>query len=657
MSAIGGMWMHSGHPLALDNLDRMQRTLQWMGPHQQQIRHDSHVGFVQCTLQASPLAPKKTSPLLCPQTGCLLVADCRLDNRASIIDRLRPSCAASPLSDPELLLAAYLHWGEETPQHLLGDFAFAIWDPRRQHMLCARDHMGVRPLYYAHPHDRRNNFFALASHPSALLELPGIDGCPNEQQIARYLLQLIPEETDTFYQTIHRLPPGHLLRVTEKSMRLRQYWSPLHVQNRAKTNFPENADQFRALFTEAVQCRIQDADDIASTLSGGLDSSSITCVATQLLKQTDANPLHTFSAIFPSLPVHLLDRIDERKYMDIVRHQCHPVAHEIRADLLHPFSTLAQDLASVGQPFFGPNMYIHNAMFTHAAKAGATVFLDGTDGDSVLSYGFELFPALLCTGRWNALLSELSALKTVSNSRQSLARLFATYALKPLLRAGLRHLAPRPPAQRAIQQKRLSMLQPEFQRRVQIKDLLHRHDQRMRLPTANASAHHRASLAQPFLAHILELQAFFSARHALNIRFPFLDRRLVEFCLSLPPEQKFRNGWSRAIQRQAMIPVVPEAILKRLGKADLSPNFILGLQLHYSSLYRQTILPAKEAIDEYVQVERIAPFAETIPQAFSSPDQALFLYAVANLSTWMLRPAQTPEPLGNEGFPHIPLCI
>lgn len=643
MSAIGGIGICAGRSLNSEALNRMMQALRWMGPDQQHSCADQHAGLVQCTLSTSPMQHMITGPLCCPQTGCLVAADCRFDNRAALIARLNIHQPEKTLSDLQLLLAAYHRWGEQTPQYLLGDFAFAIWDPRHRHFFCARDHMGVRPLYYLH----HQNLFAFASHPAALLELPGIDNRPNEQHIACFLLHLIPEETDTFYRAIRRLPPGHQLTINADTLHSHQYWSPLHVQTVNRGNFQDNAEQFRDLFIEAVRCRTLDAPLIASTLSGGLDSSSITCVTNQLLKQKKTCQLHTFSAIFPSIPAPMLSSIDERRYIDIVQQHCSPVAHHVRADQLHPFITLDQDLACVGQPFFGPNMYIHNALFESSAQAGATIFLDGTDGDSVLSYGFELFPALLCSGHWGTLLSEVTALKKVSKSRQSLSRLFASYTVKPLVETGKNLLMRFRSHQDRTHRERLSLLRTEFRQRNNINDLLHRHYQRLHLPTIDASAHHRASLAQPFLPHILEVQSFFSARHALSIRFPFLDKRLVEFCLALPPEHKFHQGWSRAIQRQAMVDIVPQPILQRLSKADLSPNFFIGLQGHGKRLLHEKVIRAKPIIDEYLQIEQLSHEYDQIFRSGSCTlDRALFLYAIANVSTWLSCRDNRPEALG-----------
>lgn len=635
MSALGGICHWREQPLDPHVLAQMGHLMQWMGQDRHGLVADQQAGVVQYIMVTSPLTLTE-GPVRCPQTGCIVASDARIDNREELWTALDlPHHSGRLPSNTKLILAAYLRWGDRTPEKIIGDFAFALWDPQHRQFFCARDRMGVRPLYYLQQQDQ----FACASHPAALLSLPGISPRRNEQRLACYLLQILPEDTATSYAAVHRLPPGTFLKASAKGVTLQQYWSPLQVQTIKLRDEREYASTFRTLFTEAVRCRLHSIAPVGSTLSGGLDSSAITCLATALCKQEQGDRLHSFSATFPSLPAAALARIDERHFMEAVLQFCHPVAHEIQADTLHPFATLPADLRSSGQPFFGPNMYIHNGMFEAVARQGIKVFLDGTDGDAVISYGFERFPHLLLTGRWLTLAHELAGLKEVSCSRQSLLRLLTSYAIQPSVTSliawsGLGGFLP--------EQQRpelLSMLHPDFRKRVDVTQLLQRHRLRMRLPILDASAHHRASLALPFLSHTLEPCAFFSARYGIETRFPFLDHRLVEFCLSLPVEQKLSRGWSRAIQRKAMTDLVPEQILRRLSKADLSPNYFTGLAEHGPRLLEEIIRPATSRLTEYLDMDRLLPRLET---CLASPEKnremALFFFTVSCLTMWLLPP-------------------
>lgn len=639
MGAIGGICRWGGQPLDPSVAKRMIGQLQrvgWAGqgrvlatPGAAVVHHDTpapHQAIIQGLAR-------------CGLSGCLVAADARIDNRDELAATLANPSVAPPGTDAELILAAYLRWGTQTPEHLIGDFAFTIWDPGKHRFFCARDRMGVRPLYYHTSGEQ----FACASHPAVLLDLPGIASHRNEERLVCYLLDLLAEDSDTFYTAVRRLPPGHTLLVGPQGAESRQYWSPLHIQTLVHGDDQECAARFQALFLEAVRCRSHGAGPIGSTLSGGLDSSFIACAAAAQRRADPGDRLHTFSATFASLPPSQLSRIDERSYMQAVQRSCNPVSHELRADHLNPFATLEQDVRSAGQPYFGPNMYLHNGMYHLAATNGVRVFLDGIDGDSVVSYGFERLPHLLLTGRWPRLFDEIAGLKETSKSRQSLGRLLWGYSLKPVLKAWVQRLAhPRFVAPARLQQ-RLQLLRPELSRRVDVQALLRRHWQRMRLPIFDAATHHRAALSQPFLSHILENCALFSARYGIEPRYPFLDHRLVSFCLALPPEQKFSQGWSRVVQRRAMAGWVPEPVIRRVSKADLSPNYYHGLVQHGHRLLETDIRPGLPQLADYVEVDALLLRLRTCLHAPEhDPDGAIFFFTAACLSKWLSSSVDLP---------------
>ena len=573
MGAIGGLCTWQNRRLDPAARSRLAAHLDCPGARSPQTLSDPDVGLIQRQFAASPSA-KADGPVRCAATGCLAVADARIDNRDELVATLDLRHSRTGLTDTELILAAYHRWGATAAQQLIGDFAFAIWDPRDGRLFCGRDRMGVKPFYYFQKNDR----FAFASSPKALLSLPEASPRINEQRVLCFLLQILPEDTATFHEQIVRLPPGHTLSAGPQGVNLQQYWSPRQVETHRLASDEEYAARFRDLFTEAVRCRLDEGVAIGSALSGGLDSSSITCVAVDLLRRSGNTVLHAISAVFPSLPDQALARIDERACIGEVTRHCSPVAHQIQADQLDPFAALADDTRRAGQPSFGPNMYIHHGLYAAARRQGAATFLDGIDGDSVISYGFEWLPQLLLTGKWPRLLREIGGLKTVSNSRQHPIRLVWGYAVKPLLSAMRDRLQGMGLVSDTLVRERRSLLRRDSLARLPVDDLIDRHQRRLCLPIADAASHHRASLALPYLSHILETCAFAASGHAIEPRYPFLDHRLVEFCLSLPPEQKLSMGWSRVIQRRAMAGIVPDAVRTRISKADLSYGYYHGLK-------------------------------------------------------------------------------
>src|SRR5437899_3351224 len=219
MSAIAGIVRLDGAPADPANLERMLERLAHRGPD----GHGSHIadscGLGHRMLWTTPESLHERLPLMNPTGDLTLTADARIDNRDELCSLLS---APSTVTDADLILQAYARWGERCPEHLLGDFAFALWDARRGLLFCARDHFGVKPLYY---HHRPGRLFAFASDITRLLVLSDVPRRLNETRVADYLVPLLEDKEITFYEEIVRLPPAHRMTVDREGIRRQEYWS------------------------------------------------------------------------------------------------------------------------------------------------------------------------------------------------------------------------------------------------------------------------------------------------------------------------------------------------------------------------------------------------------------------------------------------------
>ena len=332
MSGIVGIYQRQGEQVSAEQLNSMVESIAHRGTDGSKVWHEGNVGLGHLMLHTTPESLIEELPFCDRLTDTTITADARIDNRNELIDLLDLKRErAEKISDSSLILRAYHKWGRDCPAKLIGDFAFAIWDGREQRFFCARSPMGIKPFYYyCSP-----TLFAFASEIKALFCLPQITKEINQLRIAYQLTGCFEDEEITFYQDISRLPPAHNLVINRESKTSQEYWA-LDPNRRLKLGSDrEYAEAFRELFVEAVRCRLRSAFPIGSTLSGGLDSSSITCTARKLLAGSDRE-LHTFSAIFPNLPKSDLARIDERYYMNVVKSGGSLKSHDIRADLLDP---------------------------------------------------------------------------------------------------------------------------------------------------------------------------------------------------------------------------------------------------------------------------------------------------------------------------------
>jgi asparagine synthase (glutamine-hydrolysing) len=177
--------------------------------------------------------------------------------------QLQGSTPRSP-TDAELVLGAYRLWGEDSPKHLLGDFAYAVWDERLQRMFCARDHMGARPFYYV----CNESIFAFASEDEALLGLPGVSNLPNEELIAQLLVPAF-NDFDTqpaWLKDVSALMPAQSLVMDGKGApRITTYWRLEPGEEQAYASDQACQDAFLAVFGEAVRCRLRSAGPVAKS--------------------------------------------------------------------------------------------------------------------------------------------------------------------------------------------------------------------------------------------------------------------------------------------------------------------------------------------------------------------------------------------------------
>jgi asparagine synthase (glutamine-hydrolysing) len=238
----------------------------------------------------------------------LIRENLRLKANARIDDRAKES-----LTDEELILSAYEAWGEDCVKHLIGDFAFAIWDERLQRLFCARDHMGVKPFFYTHI----GGNFNFSSTLNELRREPCVSNTLNEIAVGDYLLFGVNQDNSTtIFKDIQRLPPGHTLTVANNQIKIKRYWTPslpAEVRYRDSESYVE---RFLELLSRAIEDRLR-TDRVAISMSGGLDSTSLAAIA------REHSEVAAFTVVYDAL---IPD--EERHYSTLAaKHLGMPVTH------------------------------------------------------------------------------------------------------------------------------------------------------------------------------------------------------------------------------------------------------------------------------------------------------------------------------------------
>ncbi|MEL6928572.1 MAG: lasso peptide isopeptide bond-forming cyclase [Cyanobacteria bacterium J06600_6] len=629
MSGIMGIYYPDHQPVKSDHLRGMLDILAHRGEDRAAMWCENSVGLAHRMLCTTPESLLETLPYCDRTKGLTITADARIDNRQELIDWLElKNVPSNQITDSQIILAAYQKWGQECPQKLLGVFAFAIWDERQQQLFCARDFFGIKPFYYYHS----ARVFSFASEIKALFCVPEVPQELNELRVGQYLVSNLDDKQITFYQDVLRLPPAHSLTINAQGLVSRKYGS-LDPERELRLNSAgEYAEGYQALFKQAVSSRLRSCVPVGSMLSGGLDSSSISCTAGELLQGRDQK-LHTFSGIFPDLPAEDLEYADERFYMDQVLDSGDFISHQVRGDVLSPLYKQNRIFAHTDEPYMGPNYYLNWAIYEQAQKQGVRVLLDGIDGDTTVSHGFEFFAEFTRRGKW---------LKVIREARRYARRMRSHNA--PISSASvvwqLGILSQFPDFGQIWQQIKgnnpwydASLINPDFARNLNLPKQVKRLS-KSDVPNRTARQNHWHAMNVGIHPYVLELADKGNSAFGIEPRYPFFDRRLVEFCLSVPVEYKFHDGWTRYLARIGMKDILPKAIQSRVSKADVGRNFKRKLiKGEHQTLTRMMDNP--QPIAPYVDLTKLKSSYQKCLSDQASDDDIFCLYTTVNLFLWL----------------------
>lgn len=456
-------------------------------------------------------------------------------------------------SDSEVLLAAFVEWGEDCLDLLNGMFAFVIWDRRDEKLFAARDRFGIKPLYYLE-HD---GGVAFASEIKQFQALDGWNPRLNAGTAYDFLVYgQVDHNSETFFSGVCRVGGGECVsldakcRQTGGKISLRRWYSrpePGTLRLGAK----EATTQIKELLEDSVRLRMRSDVKLGSCLSGGLDSSSIICLADNLGTN---DPLVTVSACYDD------PNIDERKFMDVVNAQANTEPVATFPDGTKLEATVEKLVLHMDEPFTSTSMFAQWCVFRSAQQAGATVMLDGQGADEQFCgyhSAFSPFLSGLVRGfQWRRLLGEMTAQRRrhgttlLSHGPALLVAMMPRFVLALIRRMRRTH--------------RPDWLANEFTRR-----------QSSPLPFfTSLNVQIRSHMFESSLPMLLRFEDRNSMAHGIESRLPFLDHRLVELGVGLGDAFKIVDGETKWILRRAMSGILPPSILIRQDKIGFAtPEF------------------------------------------------------------------------------------
>lgn len=568
MSAIAGIIRTDGRPVDPAALERMQTVLTPYGRDAQHHWRHGAAALVRTLLRTTPEDSLDRQPLFHTASGTALVFDGRLDNRDELAQALALGAAeAALMADSDLALRACLRWDTQAVDHLLGDFALACWQGPRRRLWLARDPLGVRPLFW----HQQPGFLVFATMPKALFAIPGIPRALCEERLHDYLCLLPMVGPESFFKDIYRVEPGQILVLEGERVSTHRYH---RFDPDREFHLPSDDDYleaFREHLDRAVACRLRSSGPIASHLSSGFDSSTVTAVAARQLAERGERLL-AYTAVpregFDG-PVPKGRHADEGPGARALAARFANIEHIlIRPDGTSPIDHLQEDTETLDRGPLNPcNRVWSNTIQTDAARRGVKVLLTGAMGNMTISYTGEPYLAgLFGRGQWATWWREARALKRRHPERRwrgLLAQSLVPY-LPPALWVALENYRGR-----TWKLTDYAAIHPDFMARMQSLerskkldwDLSYRpwaNGRRMRIAVINRLDNGEYSAA----ANVA----------GLEMRDPTSDLRLIEFCLAMPDAQYLRDGQSRWLLHRLMGEVLPPEILhartKGLQAAD-----------------------------------------------------------------------------------------
>lgn len=583
MSAICGIIQLDKAPNAANRCSTIQAALQPYGRHAQGLWDGQHVALGSRLTRLLPEDQYDHQPLQGGNGRFVLIADVRLDNRSELGHKLGiPLARLQAMADADVLLAAYEKWEQQLLSHLVGDFAFAIWDKQQQSLFLARDHMGKRPLFY----HQGNGWFGFATMPAGLLALPEVGTAPDEERIRDFLFRLPDISSNrSFFSDIHRLLPGHYAVFRQDgSLNATHYWAPSIEERIYFKSDDDYVDAFLEKLEEAVRCRLRSTGGIASQISAGFDSATVTSIAATLLGKTGQH-LHAFTSVpnlegLPQSSKRILNEGPLAAQVTALFANIHH--HLIRTDNKNIMDMLEAMVKIYNRPV--KNVINQLWMMTiaeHAAAQGATTLLTGVLGNFTISYnGKEALNSLLREGRLIELLHQYSY-------HQHGTKLRALYrTLSPSLPGLLQYLV----ESLAYSHKGPTHLEAGINPNIIANRDFQQYCRQLGRYPGMVSRQYESRLSRHKLLRRFDTAEYTKGTLALagiDTRDPTADIRLIDYCQAIPVEQFNKNAVNRWLLRRALRRYWPTEIIDSRTQGRQGADWLSKINKEQDALSRE----------------------------------------------------------------------
>ncbi len=554
MSAIFGIVNKRGKSVEQDNLNAICSSILHRSTDGKSTWLEGNVGFGHCLLKIYPQQEHEHCPI--SVFNCTITADARLDNRSELAASLGIGKARlMAVSDSEIILLSYKRWGKDCVNHLEGEFAFAIWDANTQKLFAATDHIGFRPFFYYDSPDQ----FIFCSEIKGIGAVKPLPNYFNEESLIQYFYSK-GKPNITYNQEIFALCGGNVLTLQDGNLSYLKYWN---LESTGKYNFTKDQDWYdctRELLYRAVENRLNTDVPIGVTLSGGLDSTSVACILSELLSKKN-KPLYTFSSVLP-LDHRGIEK-DERYYIDLVGKHCPNIIQTyVEAPGVGPLSNL-DEAFDIDETFPVSVAYMNYALHSAAMQNQIRILFNGFGGDYWISWkGHSVVYELVKKGKYKQALEIMQQFSV--KEKQPFHKIFRImYLSQSPYYSFLRSLFRK---QNVMGQKMLNdNIMKRYHRQISEK----------------AKVNHIDSLVLDVNQGVIgrKVSKFYNRSnfYKMDTGTPLFDKNLYELLIDVPTHCYLNNGEERGLIRTIMDGVIPEEIRQRSDKKAFSPDSALRL--------------------------------------------------------------------------------
>ena len=597
MSAIYGIVRLDGRPVEADELETMRRPMAYWGPDGGGTWREDGAGVGQLVAIRTPEDEHEEGPLRLT-SGTVVAPAGRLDNRHELLRELSVSEEGrARTSDGRLIALAYDRWGEQAFLRLLGDWALAAWHPRERRLVLARDHFGQTALYY----HRRGDSLAFASSLKGLLALPQVPRRLNELQLARSLVLDVADGAATMYDGVRRMPTAHVLSFDASGLGTREYWSLMDTPEMRLASDGEYVERLLDLLGAAVRTRLRSRGPLATTLSAGLDSSTVTALAA---RELDGARLAAYTArpAYPEVAAEMPDvLVDEWPGAQLVAAHYPNIEHvPVDGRAVTPLAAIEHSLAVHDEPEHAiPNLPWVRALLDAAREDGARVLLTGQYGNGGMSWPGDArgVVAALAAGEPGLAARRLRQLSRAS--RYGVTGAVWHGLVQPIRSRLVAERMRRDPTRRSSW--RDSVIAPHFAARIRLREAVRENGWDPEFTRARPRERRLGYL----LPGKLPTGAWWhqrSAAQGIEMRDPTADARVLEFCVGTPDEQFARDGHDRWLIRRALAPLVPAEVAWNTRRGAQAADIAYRLRADAAVSAAVDRVVSSDAAREYLDV-------------------------------------------------------